>query len=68
MSLLRSRLPESDTVTDLIEGRAPALAVKAMTPVVGMCVGADSIEDVDVLRTGGTHRLFGGIYVRPARR
>ena len=33
-----------------------------MTPVAGMCVGADSIEDVDVPRTGGTHRLFGGIY------
>jgi len=37
-------------------------AGKAMTLVAGMCVGADSIEDVDVLRTGGTHRLFGGIY------
>jgi hypothetical protein len=27
-----------------------------------MCAGADSIEDVDLLRTGATHRLFGGIY------
>ena len=27
-----------------------------------MRVGADSIEDVDVPRTGGTHRLFGAIY------
>jgi len=37
-------------------------AGKAMTPVAGMCVGADGIQDVDVLRTGATHRLFGGIY------
>ena len=37
-------------------------AGKAMSLVAGMCVGADSIEGVDVLRTGGTHRLFGGIY------
>ena len=34
----------------------------AMSLVAGMCVGAESIEDVNVLRTGGTHRLFGGIY------
>ncbi|MBR7839671.1 IS1380 family transposase [Actinospica durhamensis] len=37
-------------------------AGKAMSLVAGMCVGADSIEGVDVLRIGGTHRLFGGIY------
>jgi hypothetical protein len=32
-----------------------------MTPVAGMCVGADSIEDVDVLRTPNTSGC-GGIY------
>ncbi len=37
-------------------------AGKAMTIVAGMCAGADSIDDLDMLRTGGTHRLFGGIY------
>jgi hypothetical protein len=37
-------------------------AGKAMTLVAGMCAGADSIDDVDMLRTGGAHRLFGGIY------
>jgi hypothetical protein len=37
-------------------------AGKAMSLVAGMCVGADSIDGMDVLRTGGTHRLFGGIY------
>jgi hypothetical protein len=37
-------------------------AGKAMTIVAGMCVGADSIDDLGMLRTGGTGRLFGGIY------
>jgi Transposase DDE domain group 1 len=33
-------------------------AGKVMTIVAGMCVGADSIDDLDMLRTGGTGRLF----------
>jgi hypothetical protein len=37
-------------------------AGKAMTPVEGMRVGADGIEDVDALHTGATHRLSGEIY------
>ncbi len=27
-----------------------------------MCAGADSIDDVDVLRSGGMTTLFGGVY------
>lgn len=27
-----------------------------------MCAGADSIDDLDMLRTGGMDRVFGGIY------
>ena len=37
-------------------------AGKAMTPVAGMRVGAESIKDVDVPHIGATHRLFGGIH------
>ena len=37
-------------------------AGKAMTIVAGMCAGAECIDDLDMLRTGGTHRIFGGIY------
>lgn len=37
-------------------------AGKAMTLVAAMCAGADCIEDVDMLRTGGFGRLFTGIY------
>ena len=36
-------------------------AGKAMSLVVGMCAGADSIDDMDVLRSGGTHRVFTGL-------
>lgn len=37
-------------------------AGKAMSLVAAMCAGADSIDDTDLLRTGGLGRLFGGIY------
>lgn len=37
-------------------------AGKAMSLVAGMCAGADSIDDMDMLRSGGTGRLFDGIY------
>src|SRR5438067_1052716 len=37
-------------------------AGKAMTIVAGMCAGADSIDDLDMLRTGGMDKVFGGIY------
>ncbi len=28
----------------------------------GMCAGADSIDDLEVIRAGGMHRLFDGVY------
>jgi Transposase DDE domain group 1 len=37
-------------------------APKLATLVAGMCAGADSIDDVDVLRSGGMKTLFGGVY------
>ena len=37
-------------------------APKLATLVAGMCAGADSIDDVDVVRSGGTAALFGGVY------
>ena len=36
-------------------------AVKVSAVVAGMVAGADSIDDLDLLRHGGMHRLFGGI-------
>ena len=33
-----------------------------MTVVAGMCVGADSIDDLDMLRTGGMDKAFARIH------
>jgi hypothetical protein len=41
-------------------GRTPAGKVTAI--VAGMAAGADSIDDLDVIRHGGMKRLFGGVY------
>src|SRR6266436_7339133 len=37
-------------------------APKLVTLVAGMCAGADCIDDVDVLRSGGMKTLFGAVY------
>ena len=37
-------------------------APKLMTLIAGMCAGADSIDDIDVLRAGGMKTLFDGVY------
>ena len=41
-------------------GANPAGKVAAI--VAGMAAGADSIDDLDVIRHGGMKRLFGGVY------
>ena len=63
------RLAEQHGLPDLISAHV-SLGVttganpagKAMTIVAGMCAGADSIDDLDMLRTGGMDKVFGGIY------
>jgi hypothetical protein len=35
---------------------------KLATMIAGMCAGADCIDDVDVVRSGGMKTLFGGLY------
>jgi len=35
---------------------------KLTTLIAGMCVGADSIDDLDVVRSGGMRTLFDGVY------
>ena len=37
-------------------------APKLVTLIAGMCAGADCIDDVDVVRSGGMKTLFGGVY------
>jgi len=40
---------------------SPNRVSKALCVIAGMAAGADSIDDMDVLRAGGMPRLFGGI-------
>jgi hypothetical protein len=35
---------------------------KLLSVIAGMCAGADSIDDLDVLRAGGMPILFDGVY------
>ncbi|MFE3961273.1 IS1380 family transposase [Nocardia sp. NPDC059091] len=37
-------------------------APKLATLIAGMCAGADSIDDIDLLRSGGMKELFDGVY------
>lgn len=37
-------------------------APKLTTVIAGMCAGADCIDDLDVVRSGGMKTLFGGVY------
>jgi hypothetical protein len=45
-----------------IRSGAANLAPKLATVVAGMCVGADSIDDIDAVRSGGMRMLFDGVY------
>ena len=45
-----------------VKSGAANLAPKLATVVAGMCAGADSIDDLDLLRSGGMKSLFTGVY------
>jgi len=45
-----------------IKSGAANPAPKLATLIAAMCAGADCIDDVDVLRSGGMTTLFGGVY------
>ncbi len=59
------RLAETAGLHDLLEERlsvpAPNPVVKSASVIAGMLVGADSIDDLDVLRHGGMGRCFTGV-------
>jgi len=58
------RLAESAGFYDLLDGlsvTSPNAAAKTASVVGGMLAGADSIDDLDLLRHGGMGRLFGGV-------
>lgn len=58
------RLAESAGLSDLLKGltvASPNAVIKAVGMVAGMLAGADSIDDLDLLRHGAMPRLFDGI-------
>lgn len=58
------RLAESAGFYGLLDGLSvpsPNAGVKVAAVVGGMLAGADSIDDLDLLRHGGMGKLFGGI-------
>jgi hypothetical protein len=59
----------SDLLADKVRIAEPRIksgaanpAPKLATLVAGMCAGADSIDDIDVVRAGGMKTLFDGVY------
>jgi hypothetical protein len=48
--------------TSRIKSGAANPAPKLLGVIAGMCAGADSIDDLDVLRAGGMPILFDGVY------
>ena len=48
-------------VADRLSVPSPNAHLKVPALVAGMIAGADSIEDMDLLRHGGMERLFGGV-------
>jgi len=60
---LTSMLAEKVAITaPRIKSGSANPAPKLATLIAGMCAGADSIDDVDLLRSGGCKELFGGVY------
>ena len=51
----------SITTTKVASGAANP-APKLLTLIAGMCAGADSIDDIDLLRSGGMTHPFRGVY------
>ena len=48
-------------LTGKVTVASPAVAAKVRTVVAGMLAGADSIDDLDVLRSGGMARVVDGV-------
>ena len=63
----QTRLPQIiaekvSITTPRIKSGAANPAPKLLGVIAGMCAGADSIDDLDVLRAGGMPILFDGVY------
>lgn len=66
---LAERAGLSELIADKVAIKQTRVASAAVNPagkltsiVAGMAAGADCIDDLDVIRSGGMARLFGGVY------
>jgi hypothetical protein len=66
---LAERTGLSDLLSQMVHIAAPRIksgsanpAPKLATLIAGMCAGADCIDDIDVLRSGGMKTLFDAVY------
>src|ERR1700730_14202289 len=66
---LAERTGLSDLLADKVHIAEPRIksgsanpAPKLATLIAGMCAGADCIDDIDVIRSGGMKTLFEGVY------
>jgi hypothetical protein len=60
---LRRLLGEKVRITEpRIKSGSANPAPKLTTLIAGMCAGADCIDDIDVVRSGGLTTLFDGVY------
>jgi hypothetical protein len=66
---LAERAGLSELIADRVEFRATKVASAGVNPagkltsiIAAMAAGADSIDDLDVIRSGGMKQLFGGVY------
>src|SRR5215475_5663482 len=48
--------------SERVKSGAANATPKLTSVVAGMAAGADSIDDLDVIRSGGMKKLFGGVY------
>ena len=51
-----------DIATPRIKSGSANPSPKLATLIAGMCAGADSIDDIDLVRSGGMRTLFDGVY------
>jgi len=49
-------------VDERVKSGAANATPKLTSIIAGMAAGADSIDDLDLIRSGGTRTLFGGVY------
>jgi Transposase DDE domain group 1 len=48
--------------SERVKSGAANATLKLTAVIAGMAAGADSIDDLDVIRSGGMKKLFGGVY------